>query len=36
MLLYKIDSARVASSVTPIPLKKMVDLFASADRVIVY
>ena len=26
MLLYKIDPARVASSVTPIPLAKMVDL----------
>lgn len=36
MLLYKIDPARVASSVTPISLAKMVDLFASADRVIVY
>jgi hypothetical protein len=36
MLLYKIDPARVASSVTPIPLAKMVDLFASADRIIVY
>lgn len=36
MLLYKIDPARVASAVTPIPLAKMVDLFASADRVIVY
>jgi hypothetical protein len=36
MLLYKIDPARVASSVTPIPLAKMVDVFASADRVIVY
>jgi hypothetical protein len=36
MLLYKIDPARVASSVTPIPLAKMVDMFASADRVIVY
>jgi hypothetical protein len=36
MLLYKIDPARVASSVTPIPLEKMVGLFASADRVIVY
>ncbi len=36
MLLYKIDPARVASSVTPIPLNKMVDLFALADRVIVY
>ena len=36
MLLYKIDPARVASSVTPILLERMVDLFASADRVIVY
>ncbi len=36
MLLYNIDPARVASSVTPIPLAKMVDVFASADRVIVY
>lgn len=36
LLLYQIDPARVASSVTPILLAKMVDLFASADRVIVY
>lgn len=36
MLLDQIDPARVASSVTPIPLAKMVELFASADRVIVY
>ncbi len=36
MLLYKIDPARVASSVTPIPLEKMVRLFASVDRLIVY
>lgn len=36
MLLYNIDPARVASSVTPIPLAEMVDMFASADRVIVY
>ncbi|TKS59312.1 MAG: hypothetical protein EWM72_02324 [Nitrospira sp.] len=36
MLLYKIDPARVASSVTSVPLAKMVDAFASADRVIVY
>lgn len=36
MLLYKIDPVRVASSVTPVPLTKMVELFASADRVIVY
>ncbi|OQW35736.1 MAG: hypothetical protein A4E20_09120 [Nitrospira sp. SG-bin2] len=36
MLLYKIDPARVSSSVTPIPLNKMVELFASTGRVIVY
>ena len=36
MLLYQIDPARVASSVTPIPLNKMVEMFASVDRVIVY
>lgn len=36
MLLYKIDPTQVASSVTPVALAKMVDLFASADRVIVY
>jgi hypothetical protein len=36
MLLYKIDPVRVATSVTPIPLEKMVGLFASAERVIVY
>lgn len=36
MLLYNIDPARVASSVTPIPLAEMVDVFAAADRVIVY
>lgn len=36
MLLYKIDPARVASAVTPIPLEQMVKLFESADRTIVY
>ena len=36
MLLYKIDPARVASSVTPIPLDRMVQLFEAADRIIVY
>lgn len=36
MLLYRIDPAQVASAVTPIPLAKMVELFASADRIIVY
>ena len=36
MLLYKIDPARVAASVTPIPLEKMVGLFEVADRTIVY
>ncbi len=36
MLLCQIDPARVASSVTRIPLARMVDVFASADRTIVY
>ena len=36
MLLYKIDPARVGSLVTPVPLTKMVELFTSADQVIVY
>lgn len=36
MLLYKIDPARVASAVTPVPLERMVQLFSSADRIIVY
>lgn len=36
MLLYKIDPARVAAAVTPIPLDRMVQLFSEADRVIVY
>jgi len=36
MLLYKIDPTRVASAVSPIPLERMVQLFASADRIIVY
>ena len=36
LLLYQIDPARVASTVTPVPLDRMVQLFASADRLIVY
>lgn len=36
MLLYKIDPARVASAVAPIPLDRVVQLFTSADRIIVY
>ncbi len=36
MLLYKIDPARVASAVAPIPLDRMVQLFSEADRVVVY
>ena len=36
MLLYKIDPVRVSSSVTPIPLEKMVRLFEVANRTIVY
>lgn len=36
MLLYKIDPARVAPAVRPIPLERMVQLFAEADRIVVY
>ena len=36
MLLYKIDPARVTSAVTAIPLDRMVQLFESADRIVVY
>lgn len=36
MLLYKIDPAQVASAVMPIPLERIVQLFDSADRIIVY
>lgn len=36
MLLYKIDASRVVSAVMPIPLDRMVQLFDSADRIIVY
>ena len=36
MLLYQIDPARVAAAVTPIALERMVQLFDSADRIIVY
>ncbi len=36
MLLYKIDPARVADSVTPVPLAKIVQLFEAADRILVY
>jgi len=36
MLLYKIEPSRVASSVTPISLAKIVHLFEAADRIIVY
>ncbi len=36
MLLYKIDPARVAQAVTPILLSKMVQLFETADRIVVY
>ena len=36
MLLYKIDPARVASTVAPIPLERMVQLFTAADRILVY
>jgi len=36
MLLYKIDPARVASTVSPVSLDRMVQLFSSSDRIIVY
>lgn len=36
MLLYNIDLQDVAPEVTPIALKQMVELFHSADRIIVY
>ncbi|MEX0829358.1 MAG: hypothetical protein WD032_03885 [Nitrospirales bacterium] len=36
MLLYTIDSSRVDSAVTPIPLNHMVELFTTADRIVVY
>ena len=36
MLLYKIDSARIATSVTPISLMRMVQLFEKAERILVH
>ncbi|MGE0645295.1 MAG: hypothetical protein AB7P24_16670 [Nitrospira sp.] len=36
MLLYTIDPVRVGDSVTPVPLTNMVEMFTSADQVIVY
>lgn len=36
MLLYKIDLSNVDSVVTPILLNQMVDLFSSADQIVVY
>ena len=36
MLLYMIDPSRITSAVTPISLSQMVQVFTSADRVIVY
>ena len=36
MLLYKIDPDRVAASVTPIPLAKMVQLFEAAEQILIY
>lgn len=35
MRLYEIDPVRVSPVVTPIPLERMVQLFTSADRIIV-
>jgi len=36
MLLYKIDLSNVDSAVTPIPLNQMVELFSTADKIVVY
>jgi hypothetical protein len=36
MLLYNIDLSKVDSSVSPLPLKEMVELFSSADQIVVY
>ena len=36
MRLYKIDLSKVDSAVTPIPLEQMVELFSSADHIVVY
>jgi hypothetical protein len=36
MLLYKIDPDRVAASITPIPLAKIVELFEEAEQILVY
>ena len=36
MLLYNIDLSKVDSAVTPIPLEQMVELFSSADQIVVY
>lgn len=36
MLLYKIGSARIATSVTPISLMRMVQLFEKAERILVH
>jgi len=36
MLLYTIDPSHVDSAVIPIPLKQMVELFSSAEKIVVY
>jgi len=36
MLLYNIDPSKVDSAVTPILLEQMVELFSSADQIVVY
>lgn len=36
MLLYQIDPTRVSPAVTPILLSKMMQLFGTADRIVVY
>ncbi|HBP87807.1 MAG TPA: hypothetical protein PKK23_14650 [Nitrospirales bacterium] len=36
MLLYNINLSKIDSAVTPIPLNQMVELFSSADHIVVY
>jgi len=36
ILLYNIDPSKVDPTVTPIPLAQMVELFSSADQIVVY
>jgi len=36
MLLYNIDLSKVSPAVSPISLRKMVELFSSAEKIVVY